>query len=82
MTWQNDEDFKTAYNNFTCDYNPAQINVAYYFWKKSRESLVVELPIIYIPTDDSDYDEGFHTGSLLYQDRVVECLDELGVKWK
>jgi hypothetical protein len=71
MIWQNDEDFNTAYNNFTCDYNPAQINVAYYFWKKSREDLVVELP---------DWDEYHCTKQIL--NAVKEALDEAGVKYK
>jgi hypothetical protein len=71
MTWQKDEDFKTAYNNFTCDYNPAQINVAYYFWKKSREGLAVELP---------DWDEYDTTKGLL--DAVKEALEDIGVKWE
>ena len=41
--WQSD-DFITAYNNFTCEYNPEQIELAYYFWKLSRKVLVVDLP--------------------------------------
>jgi hypothetical protein len=69
MTWQKDEDFKTAYNNFTCDYIPAQIELAYYFWKKSREGLVVQLP------DWDDYDT---TKGLL--DAVKEALEDIGVK--
>ena len=42
MTWQDDEDFITAYNNYTCDYIPEQIELAYYFWKKSRDTIIVK----------------------------------------
>lgn len=72
MNWQDDKDFCTAYNNFTCDYIPAQIELAYYFWKAARESIKVELPYCYhICGNGDNYDK----------DEMLEALDKVGVKY-
>lgn len=73
MNWKEDEEFCTAYNNFTCEYIPAQIELAYYFWKVSRENIKVKLPYTWVA-----YEEGCSVVDLEF---MLQALDEAGVKY-
>lgn len=86
MSWQQDDEFCTAYNNFTCEYNPAQIELAYYFWKASRESIKVELPKIRkleYNGNDNVYDASvyLYEGDFYEVQGVEDALDKAGVKY-
>lgn len=70
-------------NKITADcYTNMFTQIAWDAYQASRQALVVELPPIQAPTNDSDFSEGCHTGRLTYQDAVIDVLQEIGIKCK